>query len=92
MYNYNIMSLKVYIGSAIIVIIIFLFIGCGCGEKFNNFVKKTSKKKVLVGMPTNTPSELQSIMKNLQSTAQQTVADSQYDTVADDYLDAENIQ
>lgn len=91
MYSYNIMSLKIFIGSTIFIIIVFIFIGCGCGEKFNNFVKKSSNKKVLVGMPTNTPGELQSIMKDLQSTAQQTVADSQYDTVADDYLDADNI-
>ena len=91
MYNYSIMSLKIFIGSAVIIFILFLFVGCGCGEKFNNFQKKSSKKKVLVGMPTNTPGELQSIMKDLQSTAQQTVADSQYDTVADNYLDSDNI-
>ena len=75
----------------VILFVLYIFIGCGCGEKFNNFVKKSSNKKVLVGIPTNTPNELQSILKDLQSTAQQTVADSKYDTVTDDYLDPNNI-
>lgn len=86
------MSTGLWIGLVIFLIILLLFIGCNCGEQFSNFMKKpSSRKKVLVGMPTNTPGPLKSIMKDLQSTAQQAVADSQYDTVADDYLDPNNL-
>jgi len=48
--------------------------------------------KIQVGTLHNTPTEVKSLMVGLNKVGGQLMADSQYDTVADDYLNKDNVQ
>ena len=84
----------VYIISGIlfVIIIISLFSGCGCGEGYKSFEKKpSSNKKVKVGFLKNTPEPLKELITEMQKLGGQLSADTQYDSVATNYLDPKNI-
>ena len=48
--------------------------------------------KIQIGTLNNTPTEIKSLMVGLNKVGGQLVEDARYDTVADDYLDKDNVQ
>ena len=84
-----------FIFGIVFIVIILSFFSCGCGEGFvnNEFKRKpASKKKVQLGVVTGTPGPLQNLITEIQKLGGQLVADTEYDTVATDYLDPKNIK
>lgn len=54
--------------------------------------RKRPRHKIQIGTLNNTPTEIKSLMVGLNKVGGQLVEDSRYDTVADDYLDKDNVQ
>lgn len=54
--------------------------------------RRRPRHKIQIGTINNTPTEIKSLMVGLNKVGGQLVEDSRYDTVADDYLDKDNVQ
>ena len=64
------------------------------GYRVDNFSVKRyrPKEKTQIGLLHNSPPEITNLMVKLNEIGAQTLADSEYDTVADEYLDRDNIK
>ena len=54
--------------------------------------RRRPRHKIQIGTLNNTPTEIKSLMVGLNKVGGQLTEDSRYDTVADDYLDKDNVQ
>ena len=60
-------------------------------EQFK-LIRKRPRHKIQIGTLNNSPKEVKELMAGLNKTGGQLTADSQYDTVADDYLNKDNVE
>lgn len=87
--------MKIFILLLLIIIFITGISGYGIsGYRVDNFTVKRYRpvEKTQIGLLHNTPPEISDLMIKLNKVAGQMVADSEYDIVADEYLDTDNIK
>tara|TARA_B100001093_G_scaffold319891_1_gene305167 strand:- start:577 stop:825 length:249 start_codon:yes stop_codon:yes gene_type:complete len=77
----------------IIIACIFILLGI-CHPVIENFKLRRARPrhKIQVGTLNNTPKEMKGLMVGLNKVGGQLSADAKYDTVADDYLNKDNVE
>ena len=81
--------------SIFIILLIIILISCIFSNNIENFEIKRKRRKgkpVQMGFLNNTPKPIKNLMTMLNKIGGQLNADKQYDTVAKDYLDKDNIK